>query len=167
MQDDALLAFQIAFDLIENEHQAFLLNVRNRLPDSKSRASSRINLEQPSQSVEHETSGIDSAQNGNAVAGSANVAGSVEDVQMTDGAHAPNGAVQEMNPNEVAYAEKLAKIKGILSGETSRRLTLQFLYSHNRSGNSLFNEIIEFLIFQITSNLMGFPPKCCLSFHSC
>ncbi|RWR87212.1 26S proteasome non-ATPase regulatory subunit 1 A-like protein [Cinnamomum micranthum f. kanehirae] len=29
--------FQIAFDLIENEHQAFLLNVRNRLPDSKSR----------------------------------------------------------------------------------------------------------------------------------
>ncbi|KAJ8620332.1 hypothetical protein MRB53_028861 [Persea americana] len=130
-KDDALLAFQIAFDLIENEHQAFLLNVRNRLPDSKSRASSRINLEQPSQSVEHETSGIDSAQNGNAVAGSANVAGSVEDVQMTDGAHAPNGAVQEMNPNEVAYAEKLAKIKGILSGETSIRLTLQFLYSHN------------------------------------
>eukprot|EP00268_Persea_americana_P033165 TRINITY_DN328_c0_g1_i6.p1 TRINITY_DN328_c0_g1~~TRINITY_DN328_c0_g1_i6.p1 ORF type:complete len:1072 (+),score=241.76 TRINITY_DN328_c0_g1_i6:176-3217(+) len=126
-KDDALLAFQIAFDLIENEHQAFLLNVRNRLPDSKSRASSRINLEQPSQSVEHETSGIDSAQNGNAGAGSATVAGSVEDVQMTE------GAVQEMNPNEVAYAEKLAKIKGILSGETSIRLTLQFLYSHNRS----------------------------------
>ncbi|PHT48926.1 26S proteasome non-ATPase regulatory subunit 1 -like protein A [Capsicum baccatum] len=30
-KDDALLAFQIAFDLVENEHQAFLLNVRDRL----------------------------------------------------------------------------------------------------------------------------------------
>jgi 26S proteasome regulatory subunit N2 len=30
-KDDALLALQIAFDLVENEHQAFLLNVRDRL----------------------------------------------------------------------------------------------------------------------------------------
>ncbi|XP_058202774.1 uncharacterized protein LOC131317225 [Rhododendron vialii] len=28
-KDDALLAFQIAFDLVENENQAFLLNVKN------------------------------------------------------------------------------------------------------------------------------------------
>ncbi|GJT10160.1 hypothetical protein Tco_0857202, partial [Tanacetum coccineum] len=30
-KDDAMMAFQIAFDLIENEHQAFLLSVRDRL----------------------------------------------------------------------------------------------------------------------------------------
>uniref|UniRef100_A0A453CSJ8 26S proteasome non-ATPase regulatory subunit 1 homolog n=1 Tax=Aegilops tauschii subsp. strangulata TaxID=200361 RepID=A0A453CSJ8_AEGTS len=72
-KDDALLAYQIAFDLVENENQAFLLNVRNRL-DS-----------------------------------------------------------QTLDPNEAAHADKLAKLKGILSGEKSIQLTLQFLYSHNRS----------------------------------
>lgn len=134
MQDDALLAFQIAFDLIENEHQAFLLNVRNRLTGPESQASSRINLEQPSETVEHETSVPDSAQNGTTSAGNASATSSVEDAQMTDGTNAPAATVQEMNPNEVAYVERLTKLKGILSGETSIRLTLQFLYSHNRLG---------------------------------
>ena len=125
LQDDALLAFQIAFNLIENEHQAFLLNVRNRLPGPKSQAS---------ETVERENIGPDSAQNGTNTAGNASIAGSIEDVRMMDGANAPDLTVQEMNPNEVAYAERLTKIKGILSGETSIRLTLQFLYSHNRLG---------------------------------
>ncbi|CAH8256564.1 unnamed protein product [Arabidopsis lyrata] len=31
-KDDALLALQIAFDLVENEHQAFLMSVRDSLP---------------------------------------------------------------------------------------------------------------------------------------
>ncbi|KAJ7979655.1 26S proteasome non-ATPase regulatory subunit 1-like [Quillaja saponaria] len=84
-KDDALLAFQVAFDLVENEHQAFLLNVRG--PD---------------------------------------------DVQMTDGNPATNVIVAE-DPHEIMYAERLNKIKGILSGETSIQLTLQFLYSHNKS----------------------------------
>ncbi|CAN1334589.1 26S proteasome non-ATPase regulatory subunit 1 homolog A [Linum perenne] len=42
-KDDALLAFQIAFDLVENEHQAFLLNVRDRLPAPKSQPSESTN----------------------------------------------------------------------------------------------------------------------------
>ncbi|KAF8388402.1 hypothetical protein HHK36_027070 [Tetracentron sinense] len=115
-KDEALLAFQIAFDLIENEHQAFLLNVRDRLSDPKS---------QPSEAVQHGSSQPDSAQNENATAS--------EDVNMIDGTHAPNGNVDVLDPNEVIYAERLAKIKGILSGDTSIQLTLQFLYSHNKS----------------------------------
>ncbi|XP_061364764.1 26S proteasome non-ATPase regulatory subunit 1 homolog A-like [Gastrolobium bilobum] len=43
-KDDALLAFQIAFDLVENEHQAFLLNVRGHLSLPKS---------QPAESAQH------------------------------------------------------------------------------------------------------------------
>ncbi|VAH21529.1 unnamed protein product [Triticum turgidum subsp. durum] len=73
-QDDALIAYQIAFDLVENENQAFLLNVGNCL-DSQT----------------------------------------------------------PVDPNEAAHADRLAKLKGILSGEKSIQLTLQFLYSHNRS----------------------------------
>ncbi|GKU98640.1 hypothetical protein SLEP1_g11615 [Rubroshorea leprosula] len=114
-KDDALLAFQIAFDLVENEHQAFLLNVRDRLSAPKSQP---LETSQPGSS--------DSA-----IAQSENSA-SQEDVQMTD---RPTGTTQarEVDPNDVMYSERLKKIRGILSGETSIQLTLQFLYSHNKS----------------------------------
>lgn len=114
-KDDALLAFQIAFDLVENEHQAFLLNVRDRLPSPKS---------QPSESAQPKPSDAGSTQN-------ASVNGT-DDVQMTDGDSASTVDVPE-DPSEKMYAERLNKIKGILSGETSIQLTLQFLYSHNKS----------------------------------
>ncbi|KAK9671468.1 hypothetical protein RND81_12G032000 [Saponaria officinalis] len=114
-KDDGLLAFQIAFDLVENEHQAFLLNVRDRLPKPKS---------QPfEQSIARET---ESSQTEDAAAAST-------DVQMSDGANATSATVSEVDPLEATYAERLTKIRGILSGETSIQLTLQFLYSHNRS----------------------------------
>ncbi|XP_021896937.1 26S proteasome non-ATPase regulatory subunit 1 homolog A-like [Carica papaya] len=112
-KDDALLAFQIAFDLVENEHQAFLLNVRDRLSTPKI---------QPAEAVQ----AVDttSAQNENSTASG--------DVQMTDGT-ATSTIVREADPKGTIYAERLTKIKGILSGETSIQLTLQFLYSHNKS----------------------------------
>ncbi|KAL5537890.1 hypothetical protein UlMin_045294 [Ulmus minor] len=50
-----------------------------------------------------------------------------EDVQMTEESSC------EPDPSEVIYSERLTKIKGILSGETTIQLTLQFLYSHNKS----------------------------------
>ncbi|WMV31378.1 hypothetical protein MTR67_024763 [Solanum verrucosum] len=108
-KDDALLAFQIAFDLVENEHQAFLLNVRDRLSSPEV---------QPSEPAEPNT-----AQTGNATA--------ADDVQMAE----ENQPLIEtrVDPKEAIYAERLGKIKGILSGETSIKLTLQFLYSHNKS----------------------------------
>ncbi|XWS09133.1 hypothetical protein CRYUN_Cryun40dG0059800 [Craigia yunnanensis] len=115
-KEDALLAFQVAFDLVENEHQAFLLNVRDRLSAPKSLTSES---EQPG------SSDPPPAQNENSTA--------PEDVQMTDGSSAVTTNVPEADPKEVIYAERLTKIKGILSGETSIQLTLQFLYRHNKS----------------------------------
>ncbi|KAK3187852.1 hypothetical protein Dsin_027413 [Dipteronia sinensis] len=115
-KDDALLAFQVAFDLVENEHQAFLLNVRDHLPVPKS---------QPSEAVQPVSSDPTSAQNESSTA--------AEDVQMADGTSASVTTVPEADPSEVMYAERLTKIRGILSGETSIQLTLQFLYSHNKS----------------------------------
>lgn len=114
-KDDALLAFQIAFDLIENEHQAFLLRVRDQLSSPKLKAA------EPVQPVSAEA---DSVQSGDAAMSG--------DVQMTDGTPASDATVPETDPSEVVYAERLTKIKGILSGETSIQLTLQFLYSHNK-----------------------------------
>ncbi|XP_024985241.1 26S proteasome non-ATPase regulatory subunit 1 homolog A-like [Cynara cardunculus var. scolymus] len=112
-KDDAMMAFQIAFDLIENEHQAFLLSVRDRL------SSPKLKPEQPT-AIE-----TDTAQSGNPSVS--------EDTQMADETQAPTANVPETDPSEVTYAERLTKMKGILSGETSIQLTLQFLYSHNKS----------------------------------
>lgn len=121
-KDDAMMAFQIAFDLIENEHQAFLLSVRDRLTSPKMK---------PQQPITTET---DTAQSGNP--------SESEDTQMADEtqpliASVPEAqpivaSVPETDPTEVTYAERLSKVKGILSGETSIQLTLQFLYSHNK-----------------------------------
>ncbi|KAE8714553.1 26S proteasome non-ATPase regulatory subunit 1-like protein A [Hibiscus syriacus] len=115
-KEDALLAFQVAFDLVENEQQAFLLNVRDHLSASKTL---------PSEPVQTGSADLAVAENENSTA--------PEDVQMTDGSSAITTNVHEADPKEVIYAERLTKIKGILSGETSIKLTLQFLYSHNKS----------------------------------
>lgn len=114
-KDDALLAFQIAFDLVENEHQAFLLGVRDQLSKPKI---------QPTEPVQPVSSEPESNQNPTATAS--------EDVQMTEGTQAVAESTSVTDPKEVTYAERLTKLKGILSGETSIQLTLQFLYSHNK-----------------------------------
>ncbi|XP_021747325.1 26S proteasome non-ATPase regulatory subunit 1 homolog A-like [Chenopodium quinoa] len=112
--EDTLLSFQIAFDLVENEHQAFLLNVRDRLSKPK--------LSSPEVPISREP---EPSQTENTTAS--------EDVQMDEGTRVSESVVSEMDPVEARYAERLTKIKGILSGETSIQLTLQFLYSHNKS----------------------------------
>lgn len=114
-KDDALLAFQIAFDLVENEHQAFLLSVRNRL--------SSPNL-QPSEPVQSLPVDSDRAPTVDEEAS--------EDVPLLEESKPLGGTSTAADPKEVVYAERLGKLKGILSGETSIQLTLQFLYSHNK-----------------------------------
>ena len=118
LQDDALLAYQIAFNLVENENQAFLLNVRNRLASPT-----------PEPSNPESEPAVQDDQTASIVGTGTEAAG---DVQMRDDTTTPNGNAHTVDPNEVAHADRLAKIKGILSGETSIQLTLQFLYSHNR-----------------------------------
>lgn len=93
---------------MENENQSFLLNVRIRLPDPRPKGPSSL-----------EADGIESGEPESRHG---------EDVQMTD----ELSIVAHESSNETAYAEKLTKIRVILSGETSIQLTLQFLYSHNK-----------------------------------
>ncbi|KAL4291318.1 hypothetical protein GQ457_14G013450 [Hibiscus cannabinus] len=109
-EEHALLAFQVAFDLVENEHQPFLIDVRDRLSAPKYL---------PRESVQLGSNDPNPAEIENSTA--------PEDVQTTDGSSAVATYVTETDPKEVMYAERLAKIKGILSGETPLLLTLQFL----------------------------------------
>ncbi|KAK8539432.1 hypothetical protein V6N12_043058 [Hibiscus sabdariffa] len=135
-EEHALLAFQVAFGLVENEHQPFLIDVRDWLsaPKSLPRESVQLGSNEPNPAeIENSTA--------------------PEDVQTTDGSSAVATYVTETDPKEVTYAERLAKIKGILSGETPLLLTLQFLYrqcnidllilktimNSNNLGNSIFH----------------------------
>lgn len=124
------MAFQIAFDLVENENQAFLLSVRNILAPTPS-----VNPEAPADAPD--------------------VAGG--DVPMVDeSSNEPNGSA-EVDPAEVLQAERLSKIRGILSGETPIKLTLQFLYSHNRfSINSLHDILFSMFISFSPINIVWF-----------
>ncbi|WOH08273.1 hypothetical protein DCAR_0727711 [Daucus carota subsp. sativus] len=115
-KSDALLAFQIAFDLIENDHQAFLLDVRRRFS---------LPRYIPSEAYQPVSIETESSQDANAAKS--------EDTQMEDGNQAVTESSPTADPKEVTYAERLTKLKEILSGETSIQLTLQFLYSHNKS----------------------------------
>ncbi|EOA34152.1 hypothetical protein CARUB_v10021654mg [Capsella rubella] len=101
-KNDALLALQIAFDLVENEHNGFLMSVRDSLPTPKTLPVVAVQAAETSTAQRENFEG---------------------DLQMTD----------ETDPADTIYAERLTKVKGILSGETSMQLTLQFLYTHNKS----------------------------------
>ncbi|KAG6428191.1 hypothetical protein SASPL_112442 [Salvia splendens] len=114
--DDALLAFQIAFDLVENEHQAFLLKVRDLLPTPKSQHSEPTQLSESAQPDSSQTE----------------IAVTSEDVHITE-ANQADESITSTDPREAVYAERLTKLRGILDGETSIQLTLQFLHSHNKS----------------------------------
>ncbi|KAF3559813.1 hypothetical protein F2Q69_00011457 [Brassica cretica] len=115
-KDDALLALQIAFDLVENEHQAFLSSVRDRLPAPKTRPVEVAQAVETTATTNENLSG---------------------DVQMADDTPVTPAqtVVHETDPVDATYAERLTKIKGILSGDTSIQLTLQFLYIHNKATN--------------------------------
>ncbi|XP_042064909.1 26S proteasome non-ATPase regulatory subunit 1 homolog A-like [Salvia splendens] len=122
--DDALLAYQIAFDLVENEHQAFLLKVRDQLPNAKEL--------QPSESKPSESAQPNAVTDADAATAAGSNAVVSEEVQMTDVTQADDSATCS-DPREAAYDERLMKMRGILSGETCIQLTLQFLHGHNKS----------------------------------
>ncbi|KAG9153090.1 hypothetical protein Leryth_012355 [Lithospermum erythrorhizon] len=113
-KDDALLAFQIAFDLVGNEQQAFLLNVINRLPSPMS--NTPVSAEQAPTESDFLLRYLAS-----------------QDSPMTDGPQLSAENTASEDPEEATYVERLNKLKGILSGETSIELTLQFLYRRNKS----------------------------------
>ncbi|CAI6009641.1 unnamed protein product, partial [Closterium sp. NIES-65] len=131
-ESDALLAYQVAFDLFENEFQQFLLSTEEgkegegaakaeggEATDTAT-AAAEDGAAKPAAEVDG-TSTMDTTEA--AGSGSAEAAGSGE-----------GEAAAEVAPSEeVVYAERLAKLKGILTGETPIGLTLQFLYSHNKA----------------------------------
>ena len=134
-KNDALLAYQVAFDLFENEYQKFLLNVRDLLPEPASVPTITDMAVPNGGRIENGISAMTGSAGPTAMdtdvveESAANPAEEVE----TETAIAPIAGGGPPAPERTPYAERLLKLKGILSGETPISLTLQFLYSHNRS----------------------------------
>lgn len=186
-KDDALLAYQVAFDLFENEFQQFLINVRHRLPEAPVarsvppqtsahasevspeptplpagtdppaalREGAEANKEGPS-AMDVEADGSQPGpRDGDGVEGSSGktegppavAGGAVTEGEKKEGDSEMEGevgaaatpvvpsVVEEvaLTPEEIEYSDRLSKLKSILSGETPINLSLQFLYTHNKS----------------------------------
>lgn len=105
--NDCLIAYQVAFDLTENENQKFLMNVYHSLPSPPTAAAS---------------STAEEAKTDDATAAPAPAPAAASSTPPP----VPAGASAD-------YWEKLEKLKIILSGEFVVDLTLDFLYRQNDS----------------------------------
>ncbi|CAH0479966.1 unnamed protein product [Peronospora belbahrii] len=109
---DCLIAFQVAFDLNENENQKFLMNVYQSLPSP------------PAPTAEPATADVTSTAE-ESKADSPTPVASAPILPATPSS-APTGACAD-------YWDKLSKLKLILSGEFLVDLKLDFLHSHSDS----------------------------------
>lgn len=127
-----MLAYQVAFDLFENEFQQFLLNVRDRLPDPRGHAEAG---QAPAKGAESTPTAEGSPAAADATAGASaapaaeakDEASAMEEDAGAAESHAP--AIEGLGDLPIAtYAERMTRLKGVLSGETPINLALQFLY---------------------------------------
>lgn len=113
-KNDVLLAYQVAFDLFENEYQKFLLNVRDLLPEPAS-VPTITDMAVPN-----------GGRSGNGISAMTGGGGPtamdtdvVEEIAANPAEEAETEtAIGPPAPERTPYAERLLKLKGILSGET-------------------------------------------------
>lgn len=130
-KNDALLAYQVAFDLFVNEYQKFLLNVRDLLPEPSTTLASIAEAGAANGVLGRTENGISAMTDGGPTAMDTDISEAVAASPVEENNVEASTAVPA--PERSPYAERLLKLKSILSGEAPISLTLQFLYSHNRS----------------------------------
>lgn len=140
-KNDTLLAYQVAFDLFENEYQKFLLNVRDRLPEPAVAGALNPEVGGFANGVvgAHNENGISAMTDGGPMA--MDTSEELATLSTPAGGSGDTASASERLPERSPYADRLSKLKAILSGETPISLTLQFLYSHNRSDLAILKTI--------------------------
>lgn len=131
--DDVLLAYQIAFDLVENELQSFIIKVQDQLPQLP---------EPPAPAAE---AAADAAA-APAAAGAEDAAAAMDTDAPAPAAAAAaepdaNGGpppAPELSPE---MKDKLSKLRDILCGKTPIALNLEFLYMHNKADLQILKNI--------------------------
>eukprot|EP00466_Bigelowiella_natans_P005314 jgi/Bigna1/92583/estExt_fgenesh1_pm.C_360002 len=102
-ESQAVMAYQVAFDLNENQNQPFLLRVRKKLTGEESNSAKEADASTGENDMEVEKSA------------------SAVEKPSGEGGKGPE------------YEERLAKLKDILSGKTPTDLYLHFLYIHSKT----------------------------------
>lgn len=126
--DDVLLAYQVCFDLFENEMQSFLLKVGEALD--------ALN---PQPVADADTTPQASPSNGHAAPSDQAVAGASDNgnAMEVDNPPAENGSAAAANGDapsaEPARSPQDRRLRGIISGQTPIQLYLEFLFSHNHA----------------------------------
>ena len=117
--DDNALAFQIAFDLVDNEQQAFMLKVSGMCSGPKPAATAPAGGEAVAEAT---------AQPGNSAGAEAEA--EPETPVAMEGAADAEEETEELDED---LKDRLERLNSILSGKLPVRLFLEFLYSHNKT----------------------------------
>lgn len=128
-ETDVLLAYQIGFDLFENQNQRFLINVKDNFPRTPTSVPNG-NGNLPSR--EEFSSGFPVSFSDLGPTARESTEGGVREEVSEVKTDETGESTREAGSSP--YAARLMKLKGILSGEIPLSLTLQFLHSHNRCG---------------------------------
>lgn len=125
--ESALLAYQIAFDLVESEHQDFIMEVNKHLPQKKA---------PDSEEAQEETK--DSAEAGE-------VAGATERVETAQPAAAASSMELDGEARSVEESEefigRIDKLRQVLVDGFGIDLSLNFLYKMNKTDLLLMKNI--------------------------
>ncbi|KAG0581711.1 hypothetical protein KC19_3G002300 [Ceratodon purpureus] len=166
--DSALLAYQVAFDLFEDEDQKFLARVRQFLQDSVSEVPERHSIGDSNTKGRNPTTPLAPSEHraGNSETGDSNrrvdtlepqlgncsdALPSTSRVSMNASGSAPLEVEQHhvgessSRGRNVSYFERLKKLNGILTGDIPISLHLHFLHSNNRSDLSLLKSMKQSL----------------------
>ncbi|KAK9829302.1 hypothetical protein WJX72_005032 [[Myrmecia] bisecta] len=146
-EEDALLAYQVCFDLCENEMQFFLAKVGEHLasiapampaPAPAAPAADANGAAAAPATTEANGAAGPAAADGAADAAAATANGGASAMETDEPSTAPQPAA---SPEAVQYAERFAKVKRIISGEAPITLYLEFLYSHNHADLQILKNI--------------------------
>lgn len=124
--ESALLAYQIAFDLVESEHQHFVMEVNKHLPHKKSSASEEEKEAGVEEKAEAESTGA-------AVAADSAPLGSG---QATSGASSGMDVDREgvrQGEESEEFLERMDKLRQVLVDGFGIDLFLNFLYKMNKT----------------------------------
>jgi len=124
LQNDPLMAYQVAFDLSENQNQPFLLRVVEALPV--------LEAPQPTATATTETEPSTSTSTSSSTSTTTTTSTSTSTEEK-----------KEEEEEEDTYASRMKKLKNILDGSTPINLYLHFLYGHNKTDLTILNQIKE------------------------
>ena len=140
-----LLAYQIGFDLGENQNQPFLDRVAAALPtpdapNADSIAAGATDASKPADAAPSTDAGaapMDTSEGGAAATASSSATSSTAPSTATASSASP----PDSDPTADSYNLRLTRLRSILSGRTATDQYLHFLYQHNATDLNLLKQI--------------------------